>query len=114
MILQIIGRKNCRETRRAVRFFKERDIDYQFRDLREKGVSPGELMKICSKIRPEDLMDTEGKAYKSGGYTYLEYDAFEELLERQELLRTPILRYNNDVAVGRDELSWKKWAEELR
>ncbi len=114
MILQIIGRKNCKETRRAERFFKERDITYQFRDLREKGVSSGELQSICRKVPAEELIDTEGKAYSSGGYKYLEFDAFEELLEKQELMKTPILRYEQSVFVGRDELSWKKLADTLR
>ncbi len=114
MELQIIGRKNCKETRRAERFFKERDIDFQFRDLREKEISPGELKKVCAKIQAEDLIDKESKAFKSGGYDYLVYDAFEELLEHQALLKTPILRYMQNVSVGRDEEAWKEIARNLQ
>jgi len=113
MELQIIGRKSCNETRRAERFFKERDIPYQFKDLKEQDVSEGELKNICSQVDPAELIDQDSKAYKKGGYAYLEYDPFEELLENQGLLKTPIVRYKKKVAVGRDEQQWKQLAEEL-
>jgi len=114
MELQIIGWKNCKDTRKAERFFKERGVSFQFRDLKEKEITQGELKNICAKIKPEHLVDTDSKAYKKGGYDYLEFDPFEELLENQGLLKTPIVRYEKRVAVGADEKQWKQWAEQLR
>jgi arsenate reductase len=39
MNIQIIGTKKCKETQKAERFFKERRIKFQFRDLNLKGIS---------------------------------------------------------------------------
>ena len=114
MELQIMGRKNCRETRRVERYFKERGIDFQFRDLIDKGLSSGELDNICRDHSPGDLIDTEGKAYSKGGYSYLEYDPAEEILEHPDLLITPIVRWKHLVSVGRDEDAWSRIAEALR
>ena len=37
MNIQIFGTKKCNDTKKAERFFKERDIEYQFIDMKEKG-----------------------------------------------------------------------------
>ena len=47
MNIQIFGTKKCSETRKAERFFKERGIKYQFIDLKEKGMSKGELLSVA-------------------------------------------------------------------
>ena len=40
MNVQIFGRRDCAETRKAERWFKERRIPFQFIDLKQKGFSP--------------------------------------------------------------------------
>ena len=44
MNIQIFGTKKCNDTKKAERFFKERGIKYQFIDMKEKGMSKGELI----------------------------------------------------------------------
>ncbi|KAA3631214.1 MAG: ArsC family transcriptional regulator, partial [Calditrichaeota bacterium] len=46
MILQIFGTKKCKDSQKAIRFFKERSINFQFIDLAEKAMSKGELESI--------------------------------------------------------------------
>ena len=48
MNIQIFGTKKCNDTKKAERFFKERGIKYQFIDIREKGMSKGELTSVAS------------------------------------------------------------------
>ncbi|WP_407537178.1 arsenate reductase family protein [Cetobacterium somerae] len=43
MIIQIFGKKNCNETKKVQRFFKERGIKTQFIDLLEKAPSKKSL-----------------------------------------------------------------------
>ncbi len=38
MNIQIFGTKKCNDTKKAVRFFKERGIKYQFIDMNIKGI----------------------------------------------------------------------------
>jgi len=57
--IQILGTRKSNDTKKAIRFFSERRIQYHFRDLSEKGLSPGELQNICRTIDPDDLIDTE-------------------------------------------------------
>jgi len=46
MNIQIFGTKKCSDTRKAERFFKERGIKYQFVDMKEKGMSKGEVTSV--------------------------------------------------------------------
>ena len=50
MNIQIFGTKKSNDTRKAQRYFKERRIPFQFVDLREKEMSPGELKSVMQAV----------------------------------------------------------------
>ena len=47
MNIQIWGKSKCFDTRKAERYFKERGIRFQYIDLKEKGMSKGELQSVA-------------------------------------------------------------------
>ncbi len=102
MTLQIIGTKKSSDTRKAVRFCKERSIPYQLIDLNERMLSPGELSHVLRYHEAAELIDTTSKFYQKQGYAYLDYDPIEEILEHPELLVTPIIRMDRNALVGFD------------
>lgn len=112
MNIQIIGTKNCSDTRKAERYFKERRIPFHFRDLNEKGLAKGELDNISRKFSLEELIDREGKQFKKRNMQYMRFNIEEELLNDSLLLKTPIVRNGSDVTVGYRPEVWKKWIEE--
>ncbi len=112
MNIQIFGTNKDNDTKKALRFFKERGIKPHFRDLREKGLAKGELENIARKIPLEELIDTEGKQYKKRGMAYMKFDIEEELLEDPLLLKMPIVRNRKEVTVGYAPEIWKKWTEQ--
>ena len=79
MNIQIFGTKKCSDTRKAERFFKERRIQFHFRDLSEKGVSKGELENIKRVFDVEDLIDKEGKLYRKRNLEYITHDIEEAI-----------------------------------
>lgn len=52
MNIQIFGTKKCNDTKKAERFFKERGIKFQFIDMKEKGMSKGNLI-----LSPRQMVD---------------------------------------------------------
>lgn len=110
-MIQIFGTKKCADTRKAERFFKERGIKVQSVDLREKGISPGELRNIARSVPMEELIDTEGKEYERLNLKYIRHNIEEKLLEYPLLLRTPVVRLGNQATVGYDPETWKRLAE---
>ncbi|ULQ58743.1 hypothetical protein K7I13_09285 [Brucepastera parasyntrophica] len=64
MNILLYGTKKDNATRAAERFFRERQIPFQFRDLSDKPLSEGELKNICAGRDPSDLIDTDSKSYE--------------------------------------------------
>ena len=112
MNLQIIGTKNCGETRKAIRFFKERRVPFHLMDLNQRSVSPGELDNILRRVSPEELLDTEGSSYKKRGMAHMQFDIREEILEDPGLMKTPVVRNGGAVTLGYSPKEWERWLKE--
>lgn len=106
---QIFGTKKCKDTQKAIRFFKERGVDFQFVDLTQKAISPGELESISRKTGLEALIDIGGRQYEKRNLKYIKHDVREVLLEDPLLFRTPIVRHDKGVTVGYQPDTWKTW-----
>ncbi|WP_319562150.1 arsenate reductase family protein [Marispirochaeta sp.] len=114
MTIQIFGTKKCKDTQKAVRFFKERGINPHQVDLKEKGISPGELSNVARAVGREKLIDPESKAYKEKGMAYMDFDPEEEVLENPLLLKTPVVRNGKEATIGHDPETWQAWIEKER
>ena len=116
MNIQIYGTAKCFDTKKAQRYFKERNIKYQFVDLSRFGMSKGEYQSIkkALNMKLEDLVNEKSKKYESSFIKYLasEEAKEEKLLENQELFRTPIVRNGKKATLGYCPDEWKKWEEE--
>ena len=113
--MQIFGRRNCKDTRKAERFFSERGISYHFVDLAKHTPSPGELANILRAMpSSEKLIDSESPAYEKRGLAYMDYDEAEEILANPLLMRTPVVREAAIVIVGSKEAEWKALSEKIK
>jgi arsenate reductase-like glutaredoxin family protein len=109
--VQIFGLKGSQETRAAERFFKERRIPIQMRDLSQKPMAPAEIRRFTDRFGLAALLDTEGKAYVDGGLKYLrmsDADLLARIEREPKLLRLPLVRAGNLLSAGKDEETWKK------
>ena len=112
MNIQIFGTKKCNDTKKTERFFKERGIKYQFIDMKEKGMSKGELTSVASAngglmnmINP-DAKDKDTVAL----IQYIaDEDKLEKLLENQQIIKTPVVRNGKQSTLGYQPDVWKKW-----
>ena len=110
-MIQIYGRKKSKDTKKAQRFFSDRGIDVQFVDLDAKAPGSRELELFAQVLGAEELIDTESKAYKTRGMSYMDFDPLEEIAEHPGLLRVPIVRSGREVSLGVDESFWKRLAD---
>jgi arsenate reductase len=110
--VQIFGLKKCAESRKAERWFKERGIKIASLDLRERGLSPGELKSVAAKVGIEALIDREGARYRDKGLKYAAPTGprIEQLLvEDPLLLKTPVVRLGKEATVGFCPEIWATW-----
>ena len=112
MNIQIFGTKKCFDTKKAERYFKERNIKYQLTDLKEKGMSKGEYTSVKQAVGGLDAMlnaDCKDKdALALIRYISAE-DRDEKVLENQKVLRTPIVRNGKKATIGYQPEIWKTW-----
>src|SRR5512144_2665958 len=109
-MIQIFGTAKCKTTRAAQRFFADRRIKVQVIDLREKGLSKGELASVARAVGGmRALYDADSPRVRERGLQHS--DPTEARLAEPLLLRTPIVRSGARAAVGAAETAWKAFAE---
>jgi arsenate reductase (glutaredoxin) len=109
-VIQIFGVKGASAARAAERFFKERRIVFQYIDLQQKAMAPREIKRFVDRFGWDVLLDSEGKHYVDAGLKYMKLSETELLakIEREpKLLRLPLVRHGEKLAVGQDEAAWK-------
>lgn len=111
MNIQIFGTKKCFDTKKAERYFKERRINFQFIDLKEKALSKGELSSVKNSVGLENLINKSAKDYKK-----LNLDKIRSAEMREEILfknpsvyATPIVRNGKQATVGYKPEVWNEW-----
>jgi len=112
MSIQIFGTKKSPDTRKAERFFKERGIRFQSVDLKEKGLSKGELQSVIQAVGGLDKLiapDCKDKDLLALLAYLVPEERFEKVLENQEILRQPIVRDGKKATVGYQPDIWKGW-----
>jgi arsenate reductase-like glutaredoxin family protein len=110
-LIQVIGRKKCKSTQKAVRFFRERNVAIQNLDLAEHPFGGRELDNCAQAAGGlEKMLDKEGAVYRERGLAHMDFDLREEMLADTRLLRTPLVRRGKSIAVGDDEAAWKQMA----
>lgn len=112
MNIQIFGTKKCFDTKKAERYFKERNVKYQFIDLKEKGMSKGEYTSVKQVVGGLDAMIDQNCKDKDV-LALIKYisdeDKDEKVLENQKVLKTPIVRNGKQATIGYQPDVWKNW-----
>lgn len=112
MNIQVYGTKKCFDTKKAERYFKERNVKYQFIDMKEKGMSKGEYNSVKQAVGGLEVMLDENCKDKDilALIKYIaEEDKDEKVMENQQVLRTPIVRNGKQATVGYQPDVWKGW-----
>ena len=112
MNIQIFGTKKSFDTKRAQRYFMERRSSFQFIDLKEKGMSKGELQSVANAVGGLDkLINPDAKdADTVALLQYLAADQkFEKVLDNQQVLCEPVVRNGKKATVGYQPDVWKGW-----
>ena len=110
--VQIFGTKKCQATRKAERWFKERGMPVASIDLRERGLSPGELQSVAAKVGLDAMIDREGARYRDRGLRAAAPTGprvAQALADDPLLLKTPIVRFGKEATVGYAPEVWETW-----
>jgi len=117
MNIQIFGKQKCSDTKKAERFFKERNIKFQFIDIDKYGISKGEYQSIKNAVGSmDDLINKRSKEYENQYIRHLssQDDVEERLLATLKpavwgMFLTPIVRDGKKATVGYQPNVWAGW-----
>ena len=111
-MIQIFGTKKCNDTKKAERSFKERRINYQFIDMKEKGMSKGEFNSVAQAVGGVDKLINENCKDKDM-LSLIQHmsgdDRLEKILENQQIIKTPVVRNGKMATIGYCPDAWKDW-----
>ena len=112
MNIQIFGTKKSFDSKKAERYFKERGIKYQFIDMKEKGMSKGELNSVKQAVGGLDALIDENNKDKDL-LALLKYipdeDKEEKVLENPQIIKVPVVRNGKKATIGYCPDVWKEW-----
>jgi arsenate reductase-like glutaredoxin family protein len=112
--VQIFGIPKSADTRKALRFFKERRVKVHFTDLKVRAASKRELTRFVQKFGVEAILDRESRRFQAmglGSAYYSDQKWVELLAEEPFLLKMPLVRNKNLLSVGVVEEVWKDWMD---
>lgn len=111
-MIQIFGTKKCNDTKKADRFFKERGIKVQFIDMKDKGMSRGELASVSQAVGGIEKLINENSKDKDT-LVLIQHmsgdDRIEKILENQQIIKTPVVRNGKAATLGYQPDVWKGW-----
>jgi len=112
--IQIFGKAKCFDSKKAERYFKERNIKYQFIDINKYGLSKGEYQSVKTAVGGmAALIDEKSKEYESQHKQYLarQEDVEKRLQENPGMFKTPIVRNGKKATIGYQPDVWTAWAQ---
>ena len=110
MNIQIFGTAKSADTRKAQRYFKERNIKFQFIDMKEKGMSRGEFDFVSKAVGgAEAMLDDNARDKEALALVRYIYDKEDKLYENQQVIKLPVVRNGRQATVGYLPEVWKDW-----
>ncbi len=107
----LYGIKTCTSVRKAVKFFKDNNIEFEFIDFKKEPVGKNKIEKWLSKTTIEKLFNSRGTKYRLLKLKELNLDknGKKEWLAKENLIiKRPVIEYKDEIVVGFDEDEYKK------
>jgi arsenate reductase len=109
--IQIFGILKCFDTKKAQRYFKERNIKFQFVDLTEKELSKRELESVEAAVGLANLINKDAKDYERLNLSKIGSSTIKKeiVIKNPKLYKTPIVRNGKQATVGYEPEVWETW-----
>ncbi|MEA3227944.1 MAG: Spx/MgsR family RNA polymerase-binding regulatory protein [Campylobacterota bacterium] len=109
-MIKIYGIKNCDIVKKAIKFFKNHNIEYQLQDFKTDAVSSDKISLWLKDSDIKTLFNARSTTYrtlklKEKNLTEIQK---EEWLSKENLLiKRPVIEFNEKIIVGFNEESYK-------
>jgi arsenate reductase-like glutaredoxin family protein len=109
MNIQIFGKSKCFDTKKAERYFKERNVKFQSIDLLRYGMSRGEFTSVKNAVGLDAMIDERARDIELLRYLAFDADKEAKLMDEPRFLKTPIVRNGKLATIGYCPGVWRTW-----
>jgi len=109
--MKIYGIKSCGSVTKTLSFFKSHNIEYEFIDFKKTPVDESKIKEWLQIIPMQKLLNTKGTTYRTLKLKEMnlsDEQKIEWLAKTNNLIKRPVIEYDNGVIVAFDELIYKE------
>ncbi len=109
-MLKVYGIKNCDSVKKAVKFFKEHNIDYELFDFKKEPLACQKIDEWLQHTSIEKLFNARSTTYRNLKLKELNLNdeqKSEWLCRENLLIKRPVIEFGNEVIVGYNEQEYK-------
>lgn len=112
----LYGIPNCDTTKKAVNWLNERNIEFEFHNYKESGISDKKLNEWCDKAGWEKVLNKRSTTWRELPPEQQEKVITQEyaitiMKEHNSIIKRPIIEHKGKLLIGYDE---KKYTDELK
>ena len=105
-MIHIYGIKNCDSVKKALKFFKEKGIAYEFHDFKEEPASCDKINSWLTKTDITTLFNKRSTTYRNLKLKEINPDIDEQIIwlcKENLLIKRPVIEFNTELIVGYNE-----------
>jgi len=109
--MKLYGIKTCGSVRKAIKFFKDYGIEFEFIDFKKEPVELEKIDAWLQKVSINKLFNNKGTKYRTLKLKDLNLNDDEKaswLAKENMLIKRPVIEYKDKVIVAFDEEEYKE------
>jgi Spx/MgsR family transcriptional regulator len=105
-MIKLYGIPNCNKIRNTIKILEEKNIEYEFINVRKTPISEDQLKKAVDTLGMAAIFNKKGTTYRR---LNLNYDSmsddqrFENIQNEQSMIKRPLIERDGKFHVGFDE-----------
>lgn len=110
-MVTLYGIKNCDSVKKAIKFLKEHDIDYDLVDFKATPVGCETVSSWLEQVEMKQLFNTRGTTYRTLQLKALNLDEEQQLqwlCKENLLIKRPVLDVDGKIMVAFDQAAYEK------
>ncbi|MAD76831.1 MAG: ArsC family reductase [Rheinheimera sp.] len=115
-MIKMYGIKNCDTIKKARKWLEQHQLDYQFIDYRQDGLTAEELAVFCQQLGWQNLLNTRGTTYRAlppeRRNNLTESLAQHLMLQQPAMIKRPLLQRNDSYILGFNAETYQQLLED--
>ena len=113
-MVKLYGIPNCNKIRNTIKILEEKNIEYEFINVRKTPISEDQLKKVVDFLGMAAIFNKKGTTYRRLNLNYESMNdqaRFENIQNEQSMIKRPLIERDGKFHVGFDEQEIVKFVQ---